>query len=285
MVAVHLFGLAAPLDRAALRADAEPGPVHLGTRDGHRRGIGCLLTEVHFAEGHLVQELEAERELWLVNHVGIAHGVGRAVDQRLANVEPALPLVRVVGNATVAVQRSCEDRRELQHLTHSTAIAPHRVAAAWAVGVVVAGRKWLGVRALPAEPPRLGLDLGNVHLVHHHPSPFGVEGVVGRQLGDGRGTWALVFEGQRIRCPSAGFGFAHDDRTQQHTLLRERIVRQQALVGQHVQRRLALDAADQARKRRSLLHQAHQLGLVFLATHGQGLELFNLLLRALGLPL
>ena len=239
-----------------------------------------MFAEVHFPEGHLVQELEAERELRLVDHVGLTHRVRRAVHQGLADVEPALPLVRVIGNAAVAVQGPREDRGQLQHLAHAATVAPHRVPTARAVDVVVARRQGFGVRALPAEPPRLGLDLGDVHLVHHHPATLGIEGVVRRQFGDGRCAGALVLEGQRVGGATARLGFAHDDRPQQDTLLRECVVRQQAFVGQHVEGRLPFNAADQARQRRALLHQTNQLGFVFLAAHGHGLQLLDFFRRA-----
>ena len=104
-----------------------------------------MLAEVHFPEGHFVQELEAERELWLIDHVGLAHRIGWAVHQGLADVEPALPLVRVIGNAAVTVQRPREDRGQLQHFAHAATVAPHRVAAAGAVDMVVARRQGFGV--------------------------------------------------------------------------------------------------------------------------------------------
>ena len=211
-----------------------------------------MLAEVHFPEGHLVQKLEAERELRLVDHVGLAHRIRRAVHQSLAHVEPTLPLVRVIGNAAVTVQGPREDGGQLQHLAHSTTVAPHRVPTTRAVDVVVARRQGFGVRALPAEPPRLGLDLGDVNLVHHHPATFGVEGVVRCQFGDGRCAGPLVLEGQRVGCAATRLGFADDDRPQQDTLLRECIVRQQTLIGQHVEGRLPFDAADQARQRCAL---------------------------------
>ncbi|MNR47654.1 hypothetical protein D3C85_1667850 [compost metagenome] len=93
MVAKQILGFALALDRAALRADAEARAVQLGTSNLHRRCIGRLLAKVHLAKVHLVQKLEAERELRLGYHIGLMHRIGRAVHQCLAHVEAALALV------------------------------------------------------------------------------------------------------------------------------------------------------------------------------------------------
>ncbi|MCY1357195.1 hypothetical protein D9M69_436790 [compost metagenome] len=124
MVAVELLGLPFPLQSAAFGTDTETRPIQLLTPDLHRSPLLRLLTKVHFPEGHSVQEFKAEGECLLVNRKGLAHCIRRAIDQCLADIEAALALVRVIGNATVSIERTSKYSGQAQHFVHPPTVFP-----------------------------------------------------------------------------------------------------------------------------------------------------------------
>ncbi|MCY1525801.1 hypothetical protein D9M68_607940 [compost metagenome] len=124
MVAIELLSLPLALQGAAFGADAEAGAIQLLTPDFHWSALLRLLTKVHFPEGHSVQEFKAEGECLLVNRKGLAHCIRRAIDQCLADIEAALALVRVIGNATVSIERTSKYSGQAQHFVHPPTVFP-----------------------------------------------------------------------------------------------------------------------------------------------------------------
>ena len=124
----------------------------------------------------------------------LAHGIGRRIDQCLTHVEATLALVRIIRNPAVAIQRAGKHGFQPQHLAQSPSITPHAIATARADRIGVALPFGARKGTLLAETPPLRFGARYVHLVDADLAPTCIEGVVERQLTDGRCTGPLVLE-------------------------------------------------------------------------------------------
>ena len=145
----------------------------------------------------------------------------------------------------------------------------------------------LHIVAAVAEPPLLRGTHRQIHLVDLHPPADRIEAVQGCQLAQGGYRRTLHLEVDPLVAPPrlalVPFRLAHapqDHRVDRDPLFRERIVRQQALVGEEVQRGLAVHPPTQRHQRSALSQHGLEL-LLDPVVLGLRLEAFLLLLQTI----
>ena len=244
VVAVLLHRAATPADAEAVARQREPGE-----RD--RLAAGVEAPEVHLAEGRRLDVLEAERRVRVRDRPGALDGGGLEVGRDLARVEQRLAVVAVVRDAGAPVGRRGAHHPQGEHLAALAGVGPHRVAAAGAGGAVV--RRLVDARAVVAgrtEPPRLDRRHPPVDAVDAHAVAAGVERVLRSQFAEGGGGGAdvlvdVAFAAVRAVVVLARLARPVDHGLQRHPGLRERVVRQEPLVGQEVEGLASVQLAEQ----------------------------------------
>ena len=161
----------------------------------------------------------------LLMAIGGLDGARLEIHHQMAGVEQGFAVVLVVQDAAAAVRRVCVNQTQRQHVAALAFVAPHRVAAAWAQGVGVAGFLHVfAVRAAGAQAPRFHRRNTGVHAADANVPATGVELVLRRQFAERGLRRAFVFVQGLPFVALFLPRLSVDDRTQRHALLREGVV-------------------------------------------------------------
>ena len=88
----------------------------------------------------------------------------------------------------------------------------------------------------------------DIDLIDRHTPPLSIKHAVGRQFGNRACSWPFVLECQDALLVCRFAIVPDDDRVQQHTLLRKRIVRQETVVREEFERVARADRRHQSGK-------------------------------------
>ncbi len=268
MFSFLFFREALRLDHPTRSADPEAVPLFASSGDHQRLASVALPAKVDFAQRGLSHEFETELFFHIRQPVGFQNIFGGVhIHVQVPSEKGFFTIVALVAAKAPVIFLGSEDLPQLQHRSNLPDVRPSAAAAPWATARMLHGAAQFRVRTVRAQPPLRWFRNARVDLVDHNFPALGVEGVFGRELGDRGSGGAHIF----INIVLVFFRFiglavilsvfsqsSIDDRFQRHTGLRERIVREQSLVGQEVVDVLRVDR---------LLHLSQRADLFFQVFH------------------
>ena len=213
-------------------------------------GLGQF-AEIHVPENHPRDELEAEGHIRRLQPIGLAHVLGLEISHHLADVKLRLTIFRAVVDAHLRVVAVGDGLPEAQQVAAAGRCRPtsgHRSAGRWdgcrhgSRGFPCGGRS--GTSASLPSWRQIHVDL-----VDLHPALVGVETVLRRKLRQrrlGRRSYFSAAAKCKRRLPGSSLPcFRHSTDFSSTPGLRERVIRNQAGVGQRVEQVTLVDLLDQ----------------------------------------